>query len=112
MFLYARSPNEHNKKIFLFPKYNSLWMWGTTFYFALIGGQMLKRFDLLFSYYVGFFYLESSLILYYHVLQTIKFLKERSYVSKALWVHTYKQSKYIIWLFWLVSFMYYHINTI
>lgn len=30
-------------------------MWGTTFYFALIGGQMLKRFDLLFSYYVGFF---------------------------------------------------------
>ncbi|PEB49214.1 ABC transporter permease [Bacillus thuringiensis] len=55
MFLYARSPNEHNKKIFLFPKYNSLWMWCTTFYFALIGGQMLKRFDLLFSYYVGFF---------------------------------------------------------
>lgn len=55
MFLYARSPNEHNKKIFLFPKYNSLWMSCTTFYFALIGGQMLKRFDLLFSYYVGFF---------------------------------------------------------
>ena len=53
---------------------------------------------------LGSFYLESSLILYYHVLQTIKFLKERSYVSKALWVHTYKQSKYIIWLFWLVSF--------
>lgn len=55
MFLYTRSPNEHNKKIFLFPKYNSLWIWSTTFYVALIGGQMLKRFDLLFSYYVGFF---------------------------------------------------------
>lgn len=24
--------------------------------------------------------------------------------QKALWVHTYKQSKYIVWLFWLVSF--------
>jgi len=24
-------------------------------YFALIGGQMLNHFDLLFSYYVGFF---------------------------------------------------------
>ncbi|HDR4605241.1 MULTISPECIES: ABC transporter permease [Bacillus] len=55
MFLYTRSPNEHNKKIFLFQKYNSLWIWSTIFYFALIGGQMLKRFDLLFSYYVGVF---------------------------------------------------------
>ena len=112
MFLYARSPNEHNKKIFLFPKYNSLWMWGTTFYFALIGGQMLKRFDLLFSYYVGFFLF--GIVTYFILsrLTNYKVLKERSYVSKALWVHTYKQSKYIIWLFWLVSFMYYHINTI
>ncbi|MEH7455973.1 ABC transporter permease [Bacillus sp. JJ1127] len=24
--------------------------------------------------------------------------------QKALWMHTYKQSKYIVWLFWLVSF--------
>lgn len=55
MFLYTRSPNENNKKIFLFQKYRSIWIWSTILYFALIGGQMLKRFDLLFSYYVGFF---------------------------------------------------------
>lgn len=24
--------------------------------------------------------------------------------QKALWMHTYKQSKYMVWLFWLVSF--------
>ncbi|MEC2373733.1 ABC-2 transporter permease, partial [Bacillus thuringiensis] len=24
--------------------------------------------------------------------------------QKVLWMHTYKQSKYIVWLFWLVSF--------
>ncbi|MBP3970369.1 ABC transporter permease subunit [Bacillus sp. WL1] len=24
--------------------------------------------------------------------------------QKALWIHAYKQSKYIVWLFWLVSF--------
>lgn len=55
IFLYTRSPNENNKKIFLFQKYQSLWIWGTTLYFAFIGGQILNRFDLLFTYYVGFF---------------------------------------------------------
>lgn len=55
VFLYTRSPNENNKKIFLFQKYRSLWIWSATLYFALIGGQMLNHFDLLFSYYVGFF---------------------------------------------------------
>ncbi|HDR7791818.1 TPA: ABC transporter permease [Bacillus luti] len=54
-FLYTKSPNENNKKIFLFQKYSSLWIWCAILYFALIGGQMLNRFDLLFSYYGGFF---------------------------------------------------------
>ncbi|MFJ8412912.1 ABC transporter permease [Bacillus paramycoides] len=54
-FLYTRSPNENNKKIFIFHKYRSFWIWSATIYVALIGGQMLNSFNLLFSYYIGFF---------------------------------------------------------
>ncbi|MED1411381.1 MULTISPECIES: ABC transporter permease [Bacillus] len=54
-FLYTRSPNENNKKIFIFQKYRSLWIWSATIYAALIGGQMLNSYNLLFSYYIGFF---------------------------------------------------------
>ena len=77
---------------------------GTTFYFALIGGQMLKRFDLLFSYYVGFFLF--GIVTYFILsrLTNYKVFKGEILCFKSIMVHTYKQSKYIVWLFWLVSF--------
>ncbi|MEH7460691.1 ABC transporter permease subunit [Bacillus thuringiensis] len=54
-FLFTRTRNENNMKIFLFQKRRLLWIWGTTLYFALIGGRFSNPFGLLLNYYVGFF---------------------------------------------------------
>ncbi|EJS59414.1 hypothetical protein [Bacillus nitratireducens] len=53
IILYKHSPNENNKKVFSFQTKQKLWIVGTTFYFALIGGSMLHNSDLIFSYYFG-----------------------------------------------------------
>ncbi|HHT7187126.1 TPA: ABC transporter permease subunit [Bacillus cereus] len=54
-YLYTRSPNENGQKIFIFQKHLRLWIWGTTLYFALLGGYKIYSLNFLFSYYIGIF---------------------------------------------------------
>ncbi|PEB53179.1 acetoin ABC transporter permease [Bacillus pseudomycoides] len=52
-YLYKRSPNENCQKIFIFQKHLRIWIWGTTIYFALLGGYKINQFSFLFNYYIG-----------------------------------------------------------
>ncbi|PFL69256.1 acetoin ABC transporter permease [Bacillus cereus] len=54
-YLYTRSPNENTQKIFIFQKHLKIWIWGTTVYFALLGGYKINHFSFLPSYYIGLF---------------------------------------------------------
>lgn len=54
-YLYTRSPNENTQKIFMFQKSLPIWIWGSTIYFALLGGYKIKHFNFLPSYYIGLF---------------------------------------------------------
>ena len=54
-YLYKRSPNENSQKIFIFQKHLRIWIWGTTIYFALLGGYKINQFNFLFNYYIGLF---------------------------------------------------------
>ncbi|ENB9401799.1 ABC transporter permease subunit [Bacillus paranthracis] len=55
IYLYTRSPNENSQKIFIFQKHLRIWIWGTTLYFALLGGYKIYSLNFLFSYYIGIF---------------------------------------------------------
>ncbi len=106
-YLYVRSPNENSQRIFIFQKHlKNMYMGGQRFTFSLLGGYKINQFYFLPNYYISLFL---AGIITYVVLSRLTnykvFLKERSYVSKkALWLRTYQQSKYVVWLFWLVSF--------
>lgn len=54
-YLYTRSPNENGQKIFIFQKHLRIWIWGTTIYFALLGGYKINHFNFLPIYYIGLF---------------------------------------------------------
>ncbi|MGG0218084.1 ABC-2 transporter permease [Bacillus mycoides] len=54
-YLYTRSPNENTQKIFIFQNHLRMWIWGTTIYFALLGGYKINQFSFLFNYYIGLF---------------------------------------------------------
>jgi ABC-type transport system involved in multi-copper enzyme maturation permease subunit len=54
-YLYRRSPNENSQKIFIFQKHLRICIWGTTIYFALLGGYKINQFSFLFNYYIGLF---------------------------------------------------------
>ena len=54
-YLYKRSPNENSQKIFIFQKHLRIWIWGTTIYFALLGGYKINQFNFLFNYYISLF---------------------------------------------------------
>ncbi|ALQ69657.1 ABC transporter permease [Bacillus thuringiensis] len=54
-YLYMRSPNENSQKIFIFQKHLKIWIWGTTIYFALLGGYKINQFSFVFNYYIGLF---------------------------------------------------------
>ncbi|MGE6846783.1 ABC-2 transporter permease [Bacillus tropicus] len=54
-YLYSRSPNENSQKVFIFQKHLKIWIWGTTIYFALLGGYKMNQFNFLPSYYISFF---------------------------------------------------------
>ncbi|WP_242296048.1 MULTISPECIES: ABC transporter permease subunit [unclassified Bacillus cereus group] len=54
-YLYTRSPNENTQKIFMFQKSLPIWIWGSTIYFALLGGYKINHFNFLPSYYIGLF---------------------------------------------------------
>ncbi|MEI4800485.1 ABC transporter permease subunit [Bacillus sp. FJAT-51639] len=53
-YLYARSPNEQNGKILLFPKLQKLFIVCTVTCFALLGARLLGGINSLVSYYIGF----------------------------------------------------------
>lgn len=53
-YLYARSPNEQNGKILLFPKLQKLFIICTVTCFALLGARLLGGINSLVGYYVGF----------------------------------------------------------
>ncbi|MEY8347622.1 ABC-2 transporter permease [Bacillus cereus] len=55
IFLYARTPNEQNGKILLFPSLQKWFMLCTVLCFGLLGGRILGGRDALLSYYVGCF---------------------------------------------------------
>ncbi|PGK47051.1 acetoin ABC transporter permease [Bacillus anthracis] len=55
-YLYTRSPNENSQKIFIFQKHLRIWIWGTTIYFALLGGYKLNQFHFLLNYYIALFF--------------------------------------------------------
>ncbi|MED0966340.1 ABC transporter permease subunit [Bacillus paramycoides] len=55
IYLYTRSPNENGQKVFIFQKHLRIWIWGTTIYFALLGGYKINHFNFLLSYYIGLF---------------------------------------------------------
>lgn len=54
-YVYTRSPNENTQKIFIFQKHLRIWIWGTTIYFALLGGYKIHQFSFLLSYYISLF---------------------------------------------------------
>lgn len=54
-YLYMRSPNENSQKIFIFQKHLKIWIWGTTIYFALLGGYKMNQFYFLPNYYISLF---------------------------------------------------------
>ncbi|HDR7777617.1 TPA: ABC transporter permease subunit [Bacillus tropicus] len=54
-YLYTRSPNENSQKIFIFQKHLRICIWGTTIYFALLGGYKLNQFHFLLNYYICLF---------------------------------------------------------
>ncbi|MDP7977008.1 ABC transporter permease subunit [Bacillus sp. WLY-B-L8] len=53
-YLYARSPNEQNGKILLFPKLQKFFIICTVTCFALLGARLLGGINSLASYYIGF----------------------------------------------------------
>ncbi|HDX9589202.1 TPA: ABC transporter permease subunit [Bacillus pseudomycoides] len=53
-YLYARSPNEQNGKILLFPKLQKIFIVCTVICFALFGARLLGGINSLVSYYIGF----------------------------------------------------------
>lgn len=55
-YLYKRSPNENSQKIFIFQKHLRICIWGTTIYFALLGGYKLNQFHFLLNYYIALFF--------------------------------------------------------
>ncbi|ENQ3109658.1 MULTISPECIES: ABC transporter permease [Bacillus] len=55
-YLYTRSPNENSQKIFIFQKHLRICIWGTTIYFALLGGYKLNQFHFLLNYYIALFF--------------------------------------------------------
>ena len=54
-YLYMRSPNENNQKIFIFQKHIKIWIWVTSIYFALLGGYKINQFFFLPNYYISLF---------------------------------------------------------
>ncbi len=54
-YLYTRSPNENTQKIFIFQRHLRIWIWGTTIYFALLGGYKINQFYFLPNYYISLF---------------------------------------------------------
>lgn len=52
-YLYTRSPNENAQKVFISQKHLRIWIWGTTIYFALLGGYKINQFNFLLSYYIS-----------------------------------------------------------
>lgn len=53
-FLYARTPNEQNGNLLLFPKLKSLFLTFAVLCSALTGGLITSRMESLLSYYIGF----------------------------------------------------------
>ncbi|MEN1934595.1 ABC transporter permease subunit [Paenibacillus sp. 102] len=70
IFLYARTPNEHNGKILLFPSLQKWFMICTVLCFGLFGGRVLGGRDALLSYYIGFFL--TSIISYFIFTRLLK----------------------------------------
>ncbi|MGW6189479.1 ABC transporter permease [Bacillus cereus] len=52
-YLYTRSPNENAQKVFISQKHLRIWIWGTTIYFALLGGYKINQFNFLLNYYIS-----------------------------------------------------------
>ena len=77
---------------------------GTTIYFSLLGGYKINQFYFLPNYYISLFLAGIITYVVLSRLTNYKVFKGDPMFQKALWLRTYQQSKYVVWLFWLVSF--------